>query len=228
MYRIPSKTIIKNMFRVLFLAAIITAALSTGRYSGTDGIIARITGTGTVEAAIAEVTNVEASDVTFTGAILNGVLEDTGGEYVTTNSYGNTVSSTPQAPASVTITNFNVTPSKAQAGDTVNISVTYTNTGVSPYTYPVVIKVNGVSEYAEEVSLAPGESRLVTCGITEGKSGIYEVNVNGSSNSFIVQESHGSTDESGWLLIAGIFGGTLVAGFSILFIFRRPMIEVSY
>ena len=147
-------------------------------------------------------------------------------------SYGeDTTFITPQLPATVTLTTFDITPSTSQIGDIVNISVTCTNIGGSPGIYPVIIKINGVVEYTDEVNLDPNESQLVTFGNTESKTGTYEVDVNGLSGSFVVQESLGSTQEplrstndSDWLLIAGIVGGTLVAGLTVLFIFRRSMV----
>ena len=60
MFKIPSKTVIRNMFSILFLAAIIAAALSPASFSGPGGIIAGITGTTVVKAAPPEVTTPEA------------------------------------------------------------------------------------------------------------------------------------------------------------------------
>ena len=142
---------------------------------------------------------------------------------------------TTSLPASFTFTTFNITPSTSQAGDTVNISVTCNNIGGSPGTYPVVLKINGVSEQTEEINLDPGKSQVVSFAITESKAGTYEVNVNELTSSFVVQESSqllsistpaqsATLEESGWPLVAGIAGGTILVGLIVLFIFRRSIV----
>ena len=75
---VPGK-IIRNMLHIFCLAIIITAALSLGSASGTDGFIARITGTTTTKAAAApELTTDNASDITTTSATLNCNLTSLG------------------------------------------------------------------------------------------------------------------------------------------------------
>ena len=131
--------------------------------------------------------------------------------------YGKDTTFTTLLPASFTFTKFNITPLTSKVGDTVKITVTCANIGASPGTYPVVLKINGVSEQTEEVNLDPGKSQEVTFDITESKSGTYEVNINELTSSFVVQKSNAPW----WPLVGGIAGGTIVVGLIVLFIFRR-------
>ena len=125
-------------------------------------------------------------------------------------SYGDDVTfTTPQLPENITVTTFQIIPQTVQIGKKVKISITCENIGGSPSVYPVILKINGVEEKTEEVSLDPGESQEVTFEITESEVGTYQVDVNGLKSSFVVQESTGSSDEFDWILIAGIVGGTL-------------------
>ena len=75
MSKILSGKIIRNIFNIICLVAIITAVLSLGSASDSDGFIARITGTTTTKAATSPtVVTVGASANTDGTATLYGNL----------------------------------------------------------------------------------------------------------------------------------------------------------
>ena len=208
-------------------AASVTVSFEYGKtnsYGSTvAGIPATLTGTGAFVAYLTGLTPNQTYHFRAK-AVGNGTVYGKDATFTTT-----------PLPASFTFTKFDITPPTSQIGDTVNISVTCLNNGGNPGTYPVVLKINGVSEQTEEVNLEPGKSQVVTFAITKSEAGTYEVNVNELSSSFIVQESsqllststpaHNATlEESGWPLVAGIAGGTILVGLIVLFIFRRSIV----
>ena len=103
MSKILSRAIIRNTFNIICLMVIITAALSLGSASGTDGFIAGITGTHTAKAATPAVATIGASANIDGTATLYGHLSDPGSaasvavsfEYGTTTGYGSTVAGIP-------------------------------------------------------------------------------------------------------------------------------------
>ncbi|MBA7619254.1 hypothetical protein ES703_26591 [subsurface metagenome] len=96
------------------------------------------------------------------------------------------------------------------------------NTGGESGSYTVVLKIDGVKEAEETVTIAAGESQEVSFSVTREDPGDYTVDVDGLSDSFTVVllvEPPGIN----WALIGGIIGGLIVvAGLLYYFlVFRR-------
>jgi hypothetical protein len=62
-----------------------------------------------------------------------------------------------------------------------------TNTGEVAGAYSVVLKVQGVAESIEEVSLGPGGSQRVAFTVTKDTPGFYQVDLEGLSGRFVVE-----------------------------------------
>jgi outer membrane biosynthesis protein TonB len=120
-------------------------------------------------------------------------------------------------PAEFSASNLIVTPASAATGDMIDITVDITNTGEEEGTYTAELRVNGVLEDAQDVTLAGGETRKVTFATTKDSAGNYTVEVAGLSESFTV------TEPINWILIVEIIGGLLVIGLVVLLIRRRAL-----
>ena len=62
------------------------------------------------------------------------------------------------------------------------------NTGGESGSYTVVLKIDGVKEAEERVTIAAGSSQTVTFSVTKEEAGTYSVDVSGLTGSFTVKE----------------------------------------
>ena len=93
------------------------------------------------------------------------------------------------APAAFSILNLTIQPAEVAPNETVNISMSVSNTGGTQGDYNVVLNIDGLQEEAKSVNIAAGASVTVTFSVTKETAGSYSVVVNGLTGSFtVVQE----------------------------------------
>ncbi|GAH07076.1 unnamed protein product, partial [marine sediment metagenome] len=109
---------------------------------------------------------------------------------------------------------------EVEPGETVTITVFVANTGGESGSYTVVLKVDGVKEAEETVTVAAGESQDVSFSVTREEAGRYTVAVDGLSGSFTVVALV-KPPGINWAMIGGIIGGVVVVGLLIFFVLRR-------
>jgi len=141
----------------------------------------------------------------------------------------------PPAPAAFSVTNLSVKPLEVQPEEAVTIAVSVANTGGTEGSYTVVLKINGVKEAEESVTVAAGGSQDVSFTLSKEDAGSYSVAVDGLSASFTVvapvavaptppEEEATPTlapeEELNWPMIGGIIGAVVVI-LVIVFVARR-------
>jgi len=89
-------------------------------------------------------------------------------------------------PAAFTLTLVDIFPTEVAPGEKVNISISVANTGGVEGSYTVVLKINGVKEAEKRVTVAAGESQVVTFSVTREQAGTCNVMVAGLGGSFTV------------------------------------------
>ncbi len=94
----------------------------------------------------------------------------------------------PPRPAEFIVTLKSISPSEVKVGEEVTITVNVTNVGGITGTHTVVLKVNGNIKALREVTLAPGESTLITFKIIGDIEGTHHVEVNGQKGTFTVKK----------------------------------------
>jgi predicted benzoate:H+ symporter BenE len=104
-------------------------------------------------------------------------------------------------------------------GDVVSVSVVITNRGGTAGTFPVSLKINGITEDSREIALSPGASQTVGFSTSRVLSGSYTMDIAGLSAAFSVEaepepDRKGST-ASWWVVAAVIFGGAMVTALVI-------------
>ncbi|MBA7481261.1 hypothetical protein ES707_16731 [subsurface metagenome] len=105
-------------------------------------------------------------------------------EHFTTFSIIGTVM--PPPPAAFSVTNLSVRPAEVEPKEAVTITVWVANTGGTEGSYGVVLKIDEVREAEKSVTVAAGESQVVTFSVTREQAGTYDVMVAGLGGSFTV------------------------------------------
>lgn len=97
----------------------------------------------------------------------------------------------------ISVSSLRITPSKANIGKNINISVTVTNNGNSTGEYEVIMMINGVVEGSKTITLAAGTAQNVKFSTSKQVPGTYQVDVNGLTGSFTIETpSNGSDTQS--------------------------------
>ena len=91
-------------------------------------------------------------------------------------------------PAAFSLSSLTISPSEIVLGESVTISVEVTNTGEEAGNYEVILKIDGVVEASEEVSVAAGASQQVIFTVSKDVAKTYSVDINGLSGIFVVDE----------------------------------------
>ena len=106
----------------------------------------------------------------------------------TTTSPPTTITKQPELkPAAFTISNLTVTPSEVISGAAVTIEVIATNTGELSGSFDVNLKIDGVAEFTQKVTLAGGASQKVSFRSTKTTAKSYTVVVDILTGVFTVK-----------------------------------------
>jgi len=136
-------------------------------------------------------------------------------------------------PAAFTISSLAISPTEVDIGQNVTINAIVVNTGGETGSYRVILKINGVVEATEEVTVSAGASKKVTFTTAKDVAGSYSVDVNGLSDSFAVTTPVPTPTPTppvptptpappvNWALVGGIIGGVALVGLGIFFWRRK-------
>jgi hypothetical protein len=122
------------------------------------------------------------------------------------------------------LTDLDISPTSPDPGENVTISALVTNAGGLTGTYAVPLKINGMTEDTQEVTLAPGASQMVSFSVTTGDPGKYDIEVGPLTGEF---EVDGAGTGSGWITPVIIVLGVVVAALAVVLLVRwahrRPL-----
>jgi len=107
------------------------------------------------------------------------VTKDAGNYYAELDGLAGTFGVIALIPAHFSVGNLVIAPDRVKQGDSITVSAVATNTGEVAGAYSVVLKVKGVAEGIEEVSLGPGGSQRVAFTVTKDTPGFYQVDLEG-------------------------------------------------
>jgi hypothetical protein len=135
-------------------------------------------------------------------------------EEVVTEEEEETVGPTAPSPAAFIISNVSVSDDTVAPEENVTITIDVTNTGETEGTYTVVLRINGVVEDTQSITLEGGETGQVAFTISKDEVGDYAIDINGKSASFsVVQPTR-------LVLIISVIGGVIVLGL-LIYLGRR-------
>jgi beta-lactamase superfamily II metal-dependent hydrolase len=86
------------------------------------------------------------------------------------------------------VSNLNISPEEIKPGDTVAVTAEARNIGVRRGTYELELKVNGIVEQSEGVTLDGGETTTISFSIEKDIEGSYSVELTGLTGTFEVIE----------------------------------------
>jgi parallel beta-helix repeat protein len=128
--------------------------------------------------------------------------------------------------AAFTSSDLSVSPNEVSTGETVTITLSVANTSGTEGSYNVVLKINGVEETEQSVTLAADSSQDVSFSVSREEAGSYSVEVNGLTGSFTVVAPASPAEETPpapaatgfwiWVIV-----GVVVVGLAIFFAVRR-------
>ncbi len=81
-----------------------------------------------------------------------------------------------------------ITPATVNIGDNITIAATVINSGDIEGTYPVTLKINGLIEKNQEVTVPAGASLEVNFVVTKNNAGTYQADINGLTGSFTISQ----------------------------------------
>jgi len=202
-------------------AEVVTIAVSVANIGGKSGsytVVLKING---VKEAEETVTVAAGSSQTVTFSVTK---EEAGSYTVTVDGLSDSFTVVPvvvpPAPAAFSVSYLSVSQLEVEPGETVTITVFVANTGGESGSYTAVLKIDGVKEAEETVTIAAGESQDVSFSVTKEEVGSYTVTVDGLSGSFTVVALV-KPPGINWAMIGGIIGGVVVVGLLIFFVLRR-------
>ncbi|MGD9116922.1 MAG: right-handed parallel beta-helix repeat-containing protein [Dehalococcoidia bacterium] len=133
--------------------------------------------------------------------------------------------------SSFTSHDISLSATQVEIGQELTISAIVTNSGNCPGIHSLTLKINGVVEETKEFTVNAGASQSVSFTVIRQEAGIYGIDLDGLSGSFVVNEPGSSlTDDetlteddsaTNWPLIGGIFGGVVLVAVIFILVFRR-------
>jgi len=89
-------------------------------------------------------------------------------------------------PAIFNVSNLSISPIEVEAGQTVTISATVTNSGGSSDGYTAILKINGSQVETKNITLNAGESQVASFTVVKETTGTYTVELGGLAGTFTV------------------------------------------
>jgi len=93
-----------------------------------------------------------------------------------------------EAHPSYEVTSLKMTPTTIATGEKVTIEVEIRNTNSETDTYNVPLMVNGVADDRKSLTLAPGQTELLTFKLTRSHTGSYKISVGSKESTLTVQK----------------------------------------
>ena len=120
-----------------------------------------------------------------------------------------TITVTATEEDSFSVSALRINPGKVGAGKKVNIRVLATNSGTIAGSFEVTLRINGVIEDNKVLTLAADATEEVRFVMFKDVAGVYIVDVNGLSDSFVVRETDKGRGRAKTLSINSILSRTL-------------------
>lgn len=116
------------------------------------------------------------------------VIKDTPGDYYADiDGLGGFFTVIPLAPPAFTVMNFSVGPERVRQGQPVIVTASVTNTGEITGSHTLILRVKGIAESQQEITLTPGKTENVEFQIIKDTPGFYPVSMENWTGKFVVE-----------------------------------------
>jgi len=116
------------------------------------------------------------------------VVKDVAGDYYADiDGLGGFFTVIPLAPPSFIVSNFSVGPERVRQGQAVTVTASVTNVGEVSGTHTLVVRIKGISECQQDITLGPGQTQNVDFHITKDAPGFYPVSMENWTGKFVVE-----------------------------------------
>jgi uncharacterized membrane protein len=181
MFNLRNLTITPNQVKqgdpVIISVIVANSGTEHGRYS----VVLRIDG------VVEGITEVDLPPGTSQHAVFTVTKDVPGTYYVEVDGLAGTFTSIALIPANFSVTNLEIAPDRVRQGEYVTISAIVTNTGEITGSYSLVLKLKGVAESIQEVTLGPEVSQRAAFNVVKDAPGFYNVELEGLTGRFVVE-----------------------------------------
>lgn len=181
LFKVSNLTITPNHVKAGDPVNISAVVTNTGTATGEYSLVLRV---GSVVENVTEITLNPGTSQTATFTIVKDIAGD---YYVEIDSLRGMFSVAPRLPAAFTVSNLSISPDKVGQGDTVTISTIVTNTGETEGSYSVILRIKGIAENIEEITLGPGRNQRVSFAVVKDAAGFYPVAIEHLNGRFVVE-----------------------------------------
>lgn len=116
------------------------------------------------------------------------VIKDAAGDYYAdVDGLGGFFTVIPLTPPSFTVSNFSISPERVRQGQPVIITASVTNTGEITGSHPLILRIKGIAEAQQEVTLGPNKMQDVEFQIVKDTPGFYPVSMENWTGKFVVE-----------------------------------------
>lgn len=91
-------------------------------------------------------------------------------------------------PAEFTVSNLSISPTEVNVKKAATVTVTVSNTGELSGTYTATLKVDGVVEDTEDVTVESGGSKTASFTVTKETKGTYSIDIDGLTGTLTVKK----------------------------------------
>ena len=151
--------------------------VQTGKYS----VVLRI---GGVVENISDVTLPAGARQT---ASFNVVKDAPGDYYADIDGLGGFFTVIPLNPAAFVVSNFSIEPERVRQGQPVTVSAMVTNTGEVAGSHTLTLRIKGIAEGQQEVTLEPGKIQNIDFQVVKDTPGFYPVSLENWTGKFVVE-----------------------------------------
>jgi len=116
------------------------------------------------------------------------VTKDAPGDYYADiDGMGGFFTAIPLTPPSFTVSNFSIGPERVRQGQPVIVTAMVTNTGEVTGNHILILRVKGLAESQQEITLSPGKTQNIEFQIVKDTPGFYPVSLENWTGKFVVE-----------------------------------------
>jgi hypothetical protein len=180
-FSVSNLTITPNRVKVGEPVTISVIVFNQGMQTGKYSIVLRI---GGVVENISDITLPPGANQT---ASFNVVKDAAGDYYADVDGLGGFFTVIPLVPPSFSVSNFSISPERVRQGQPITIGASVTNVGEIMGTHTLILRIKGIAESQQEVTLGPGKTQTVEFQIIKDTPGFFPVALENWTGKFVVE-----------------------------------------